>query len=76
MSCFWRGFQILKDYKQLKKEVAKDFEDTINEFRKRHPYIKNISFQSKKFPFISYGSIYMGDKWNIEVYEEHIQFKD
>lgn len=76
MSCYWRGIQILKDYKKLKKEIADDFIQTIKEFRKRHPYVKNIIFDSKYNPWMSHGIIYLNDKFDISVYEDDVYIKE
>ena len=76
MWCLYRRKQIIKDYKDLKKEVAKDFINTIKEFKKRHPYIRDITFRSKNCPIRSIGTIMMDDKFEIEVFENDIHLKD
>ena len=76
MSCFWRATAILRDYKKLKKEVAEDFIQTIKDFRKRHPYIRDITFRSKNCPIRSIGTIIMDDKFEIDVFENDIHLKE
>ena len=76
MICPLLGKQIIRDYKNLKKEVAKDFIETIKAFKKRHPYIRDVTFRSKGCPIISIGTIVMDDKFEIEVFENDIHLKD
>ena len=69
-----RNKTIIKDYKKLKKEVAEDFKNTIKQFRKRHPYIKCISFKNDD-PWRSRGIIYMKDTLDINVKEEDVEIE-
>ena len=69
-----RNKTIIKNYKELKREVAEDFTDIIKQFRKRHPYIKCIEFRDDS-PWRSRGVIYMEDTLNIVVKEDDIGIK-
>ena len=69
-----RNKTVIKNYNDLKKEVAEDFKNTIKQFRKRHPYIKYIEFRSKD-PWSSRGVIYMKDALDIFVKEDDVEIK-
>lgn len=73
--CIKQATETIKDYKKLKQNVADDFIQTIKEFKKRHPYIRKIIFNSKT-QWISHGIIYLNDKFDISVYEDDVYIKE
>jgi len=68
-----RNKTIIKEYKELKKEIAEDFKNTIKQFRKRHPYMKYIEFRDSSWR--SHGIIYIEDTLNIDVKEDNVEIK-
>jgi len=74
--CIKHATETIKDYKKLKQNVANDFIQTIKEFKKRHPYVKKIIFDSKYNPWMSHGIIYLNDKFDISVYEDDVYIKE